>query len=218
MSMLQNDPFMAVSLENFHRHVVDAVRAAASQIADFKTGAIAVRYVALDSAAAAWLGRPEAYLREGKVNTTFIDSIVKGGSTTRPACWRDDPENEEVDCAGYVMLKLEGCTRAIIGNFGYCSDDLPDQFTIEGSVNGRGAMCFEIAPSMSSYDSPQLRIFVGVSGASGIEDKWCAFHALDGISSCLTNDTSKAVIRPTFNPNADEVISQLRLKASQTSH
>lgn len=201
-----------------HQQIVQHIRAAAAKIADFEEGAIAVRFLAKTPEAAAWLGDPRACVDDTDVDVDFIHSIAPGKPKTRRPGWRGDPQNREVSCAGYVMLKLEGCARAVIGGHGYCSDDLPPQLKAEGRVNSRGAMCFDVMPFDRSTgellsDDPWLRIYVGVSGASGIEDKWCAYHAWDAIVEATGASAAGHIRHPAnYDPHISEMKGFIQFK------
>lgn len=190
-----------------HREIVQRVRAAARQISDFEEGAIAVRFVAKCYEAVEWLGKIEAAAGDTDVDVDFIHSIIPGKSKTRSAGWRGDPTREAVACAGFVMLKLEACAKAVIGGYGYSSDSLPSSEVVEGQYAGPGAMCFDIMPfdgrtgEVLSKD-PWLRIYVGVSGATGEEDKWCAYHAWQAIVKCADASHASHIRRlENYNPN-----------------
>lgn len=192
---------------DLQRKIVQHVRAAAARISDFEEGAIAVRFVAKTPEAARWLGNPVADISDANTDVDFVHSIVPGKPKTRRPGWRGDPQSQEVACAGYVMLKLEGCARAVISGYGYCSDDLPPKLAVDGRVASRGAMCFDIMPFNHTTgellsDEPWLRIYVGVSGATGEEDKWCAYHAWNAIVEATGASHARHIRHPEkYDPN-----------------
>lgn len=176
----------------FAEQICAKIRTAVAQIPDFREGAIAVRFVVKSEAAAAWLLGDADVTTPPRADTDldFVFSVVPGGAKTRQAGWRDC--DEEIACAGYVMLKLEGCARAMLRCAGRSSKSLPDLLVIEGSSNAPGAVCFDVerfaVDSDGNIDPNQfgrllLRIYVGVSGATGAEDEHCALAAQAAIEN-----------------------------------
>lgn len=190
------------SHDRLARDICTGIRVAiGTKIPDFRDGTIAIRFEGMNDAAIAWLyGLP--YRDYNAHDGTLHDHVFKAtvsGSTTRPAGWRDDPENIEVNCAGYVMLKLEACAYAVTHGLGRCSDDMPESAEIYGRAADPGAVCFDLVSDLNDNDNPPLtalpelqrtgqhwlRIYVGVSGATGAEDKECALQAYRTIMSWL---------------------------------
>lgn len=184
-----------------HRTIVQKVRAAAHRIDSFEEGAIAVRFVAKQPSAAEWLGGLEACAGDTNVDIDFIHSIIPGKPKTRSAGWRGDPTRKAVACAGFVMLKLEACAKAVIGGYGYSSDSLPSSEVVEGQYAGPGAMCFDITPpDQDPAENPWLRVYIGVSGATGEEDKWCAWHAHTIFDTLAQHEQHCIITPPTYDP------------------
>lgn len=179
-------------------YVIDAVRFAASQIRDFKQGAIVLRYIPAPEAIG-WFG-PNVY-----VNLTY--SIVPDGTTTRAAGWRGNPDNPEIDCARDAALKLEGCAFAVAHKHGRCSDDLPDDAVADNMSNDSGAVCFDLIHNErgnpSTEDRLYLRLFISVSGATGEENKYCAYQAMQTLMTLFVDEPASdlTIEAPNYEPD-----------------
>ncbi len=211
-------PHMQFDFQEFNDHLIRTIRYAASQIADFNEGAIALRYVGKSPSIARWLGEynVDGVDNDPNVDVDLIYSVVPGSPKTRSAGWRGDPERREVACAGYAMLKLEGCAYAMVHGYGRCSDDMPKECETDGRVSGRGAMCFDLYPpedehgtiaddQLAEGEQPWLRVYVAVSGATGPEDKWCAWQAICALEQLLCTADSDRIVAPAYEPNFDEI-------------
>lgn len=224
-------PYFNHTFQEFNDTVIAAIRYAASQILEFKEGAIALRYVAKDPVTATWIGSSRSEANEQpcygtlvnndtatdpNVDVDLVYSVVPGNPKTRAAGWRGDPNSPEVACAGYAMLKLEGCAYAVVHGYGYCSDDMPEEFVTDGRVNGRGAVCFDIFPyqidggiipdEKATLEPPCLRLYVAVSGATGEEDKYCAYQTIHALIELFFGECSAGEIKaPDYMPNFDEI-------------
>lgn len=211
-------PHMQFDFQEFNDHLIRTIRYAASQIADFNEGAIALRYVGKSPSIARWLGgyNVGSVDNDPNVDVDLIYSVVPGGPKTRSAGWRGDPERREVACAGYAMLKLEGCAYAMVHGYGRYSDDMPKECETDGRVSGRGAVCFDLYPpedehgiiaddQLAEGEQPWLRVYVAVSGATGPEDKWCAWQAICALEQLLCTADPDRIVAPTYEPNFDEI-------------
>ncbi len=211
-------PRMQFDFQEFNDTIIQTIRYAASQIADFDEGAIALRYVGKSPSIARWLGEynVDGVDNDPNVDVDLIYSVVPGSPKTRSAGWRGDPERREVACAGYAMLKLEGCAYAMVHGYGRCSDDMPKECETDGRVSGRGAMCFDLYPpedehgiiaddQLAEGEQPWLRVYVAVSGATGPEDKWCAWQAICALEQLLCTADPDRIVAPAYEPNFDEI-------------
>lgn len=218
-------PRMQYPFQEFNEILVRTLRHATDQIDSFAEGAIAIRYVAKSPAIAGWLGGhnvggigvPSGIENDPDVDLDLIYSVVPGGRKTRAAGWRGDPSRYEVACAGYAALKLEGCAYAVVHGYGHYSDDMPAEFNTDGRVNGRGSVCFDIYPPEDEYgiisddqlaegEHPWLRIYIAVSGATGPEDKWCAYQAISALQQLLGTPDPNCIVGPSCEPSTDEIV------------
>lgn len=223
-------PYFNHTFQEANEVIISAIRFAASSIRDFEEGTIALRYAAKDPVTAAWIGSHSTTddqphygtlvnndtVTDPNVDVDLVYSVVPGNPKTRAAGWRGDPNNPEVACAGYAALKLEGCAYAVIHDYGYCSDDMPEEFVTDGRVNSRGAVCFDIFPyqidngiipdEKADIEPPCLRLYVAVSGATGEEDKYCAYQAIHALIELFFDECSAGEIKaPEYTPNFDEI-------------
>lgn len=215
-------PRMQHTFHEFNEMLVHTIRYATSQIDSFDEGTIAVRYVAKSPSIAGWLGghnvgaigKSGGIESDPNVDLDLVYPVVPGGRKTRAPGWRNDPNRCEVACAGYAALKLEGCAYAVVHGYGRCSDDMPAECETDGRVNGRGAICFDLYPpedekgiiaddQLAEGEQPWLRIYIAVSGATGPEDKWCAYQAINALQQLLADP--ECVIGPDYEPNFDEI-------------
>lgn len=215
-------PRMQFTFQEFNEMIIQTIRYATSQIDSFDEGAIAVRYVAKSPSIAGWLGghnvgaigTGNGIENDPNVDLDLVYSVVPGSPKTRSAGWRGDPDRREVACAGYAMLKLEGCAYAVTHSHGRCSDDMPKECETDGRVSSRGAVCFDLYPpedengiitddQLVEGEHPWLRLYVAVSGATGPEDKWCAYQAINALQQLLVDP--ECVIGPDYEPNFDEI-------------
>lgn len=218
-------PRMQHTFQEFNENLIQTIRYAASQIDSFTEGAIVVRYIAKSPTIAGWLGGhnvgaigiPGNVESDPNVDLDLVYSVVPGGPKTRSSGWRGDSDRDEVACAGYAALKLEGCAYAVVHGFGRYSDDMPAEFETDGRVNSRGAMCFDIYPpededgiitddQLAEGERPWLRIYIAVSGATGPEDKWCAYQAIGALQQLLGTPDSGYIVSPSYEPSTDEIV------------
>lgn len=209
---------IGVSFEAFHRQAITRIRAAANQISDFTTGAVSGMYIPVHPDAFKWLGIPSNCDTDDNACVTLTHSIVPGGNMIRPAGWRDDPTREAVDCGAFVTQKLAACLRAMRRGEDFCSDSLPDDMVIEGQYNGPGALGFTLLPfdyitGQTLSDTPWIQIIYGVSGATGAEDKWCAYHAWDALVDCLCPTNSSQILHSrNYDPNIAVIRGEIDFK------
>lgn len=218
-------PHMQFTFREFNENLIQTLRYATSRIDSFAEGAIAVRYIAKSPAVAKWLGDynagaigvPSDIEHDPNVDVDLVYSVVPGAPKTRAPGWRGDPNRYEVACAGYAALKLEGCAYAVIHGHGRYSDDMPTEANTDGRVNSRGAVCFDVYfpedkngiitdDQLVKGEHPWLRIYVAVSGATGPEDKWCAYQAIGALQQIIGTDDPSYLIGPDHEPSTDEIV------------
>lgn len=217
-------PHMQFTFQEFNETLIQTIRYATSQIDSFDEGAIAVRYIAKSPSIAGWLGehnvgaigKPGGVEQDPNVDLDLVYSVIPGGPKTRTPGWRGDPNHREIACAGYAALKLEGCAYAVVHGYGRCSDDMPAKFNTDGRINSRGSICFDLYPpedengiitndQLAEDEHPWLRLYVAVSGATGPEDKWCAYQSINALQQLLCTADPNCIVAPDYEPNFDEI-------------
>lgn len=180
-----------------------AIQAKAANVPDFNHGAIVIRFVPYTETARLFLG---GFDTDCEIELSYHIKPVIGfeqgvTSYTRPAGWRGDDSNPEVNCRSYADLKIGAAAYALKHNYGRRSSDIPNAYNTYGRENSRGCVVFDIQSSTGSYDNVvqknHLRVYVSVSGATGEEDEICALAAqpvLQDFANSLYIDTENQFV------------------------
>ena len=170
---IKEDKEMDKSFKELRDRMLRAVRAEVAKIKGFTNGAIKFQFVVKSRESYDFLGYP-SYEYELDVDVASVYSVKPNFPKTLYL-----ENGDEVSCAGFAALKIEGCCHAVHYGTGRRSSDMPEEAVAPGRVREKGAVCFDIMCQKPPYlyEFLFLRVYVAVSGATGVEDERCALAA-----------------------------------------
>lgn len=177
---------MLECLEKLERDMAVAIRQKIKTTPDFKEGSIRLRFMARSGSGKYYLGMKDHLEPQKAVEIVYTAN--DGYNHIRPAGWRgsDEPARDCHSRTAETIQAMDAYPDHILGGFRstktYFSENLADEYLIEGLFNKSGGICMFLCRKTNSNPwsddyTTLLQISAAVDGATPEENKECVMAA-----------------------------------------